>query len=605
MNSFLESLSTRRAGRDPPPLPTSIQTKDLTFGFLAQSPASSHPSTARSSVEGKMPSSQHHGLGILDSRDWDEVKDMDWEEKSAWKSSALSNLKLPSPRLLRSPRPSSVIRRLRSALWPRSKPSGTSEPLRKTAYLDGLRGFAAFLVYWQHHELWAHNTQENHMIENAFGFEGHYRFASFPGVRLMFNGGHFAVACFFVISGYVLSVKPLSLVQAGEQAKLADNLASQLFRRWMRLYIPLIVTTFLYMLTWHAFGGLWIHGAKKQGNMHDELWWWYAELKNFSFIFNMGGEPWFTYNFHLWSIPVEMKGSIAIYTVVLALSRCTTNARLWCCAGLMFYFMYICDGWYCTLFIMGMVLADLDLLAAKKQLPRLFVRLNPYKEFIYYHLLVIALYLGGIPSMTTDVNQLRQNRGWYYLSLLKPQAAFDYKWFYLFFAAAFLVSATPRIPWLKRFFETRFCQYLGRVSYALYLVHGPVLWILGDRIYTAVGFAGANGSEQLEHIHWWVNRFPLPKTGPLGLEVAFLLPHIILLPITFWCAEMVTRHVDDPAVKFAQKFYRSTLAGASPTVAKGAGAATTSSASAVAGGSHALPTSAAPPVSGVEKKLDA
>lgn len=532
-------------------------------------------------------SSQHHGLGILDSRDWDEVKGLDWEEKSARKSSSI----LPSPRLLRSPRPSSLLRRLRSVIWPRSKPSAPKDTMRKTAYLDGIRGFAAFLVYWQHHELWSHDPRENHMFENSLGWEGNYRFAALPGVRLMFNGGHFAVACFFVISGYVLSVKPLSLVQAGEQAKLADNLASQLFRRWLRLYIPLIVTTFIYMLTWHAFGGLWIHGAKKQSNMHDEIWWWYAELKNFSFIFNMGGEPWFTYNFHLWSIPVEMKGSIAIYTTLLALSRSTTKARLWCCAGLMVYFMYICDGWYCSLFIMGMVLADLDLLAAKKQLPRIFARLAPYQKFIYYHFLVFALYLGGIPSMTTDVNQLRQNRGWYYLSFLKPQAAFDYKWFYLFFAAAMLVSATPRISWLKRFFETRFCQYLGRISYALYLVHGPVLWTLGDRIYTAVGWAGANGNAQAENIPWWVNRLPLPKAGPMGLEVAFLVPHVILLPFTFWCAEMVTRYVDEPAVTFAQKFYRSTLAAApmAPTAAQ------------------TVPAAPASPsrVSWAEKKLDA
>lgn len=430
------------------------------------------------------------------------------------------------------------------------------------------------------------------MFENTWGFEGNYRFASFPGIRLMFNGGHFAVAIFFVISGYVLSTKPLSLVHAGEQAKLADNLASQLFRRWMRLYIPLIVTTFLYMLTWHAFGSPWILNAKKQSNLRDEMWAWYAELKNFSFIFNAGGMPWFTYNYHLWSIPVEMKGSVVIYTALLALSRCTTKARLWCTVGLMYYFMYICDGSYCALFMMGMFLADLDLLAAKNKLPHILRRLEPYKDFIYYHLLVIAIYLGGIPSQTADVNLLRQNRGWYYLSLLKPQAVFDYKWFYLFFAAAFLVSAVPRLPWLRRFFETRFCQYLGRVSYALYLVHGPILSTLGDRIYVAVGWAGSNGPEEITNLPGWVDRFPLSRAGPLGLEPAFLLPHLILLPLTFWCADAVTRWVDEPAVRFAQWFYRGTLA--APAAGPVAGVV-------AARGGELAPA----PVVGAAKKMDA
>ena len=32
---------------------------------------------------------------------------------------------------------------------------------------------------------------------------------------------------------------------------------------------------------------------------YDELWKWYAEFKDFSFVFRMGGEPWFSYNFHV------------------------------------------------------------------------------------------------------------------------------------------------------------------------------------------------------------------------------------------------------------------------------------------------------------------
>lgn len=508
---------------------------------------------------GEKMSAKHHSLGLLDSKDWEEIQDLDWEEKQSWKPS-VSDWQQAPQRLLQSPKVGWAFRRLKAIFWPKSRSGGPAEPLRKTAYLDGLRGLAALLVYWQHHELWAHPIEDAHIIENAFGFEGHYRFASLPGVRILFNGGHFAVATFFVISGYVLSTKPLSLIQSGDQAKLADNLGSALFRRWLRLYTPLVATTFLYMLTWHAFGGMWIAGAKKQGNIRDEIWWWYAELKNFSFIFNMGGEPWLSYNYHLWSIPVEMKGSIVVYTTLLALSRATTKARLWCTAGLMYYFMYICDGWYCCLFMMGMFLADLDLLAAKRQLPRLFARLDPYKHFIYYHLLAAAIYLGGVPMQTREVEQLGRNRGWYYLSLLKPQAVFDYKWFYLFFAAASLVASIPRIPWLRRFFETRFCQYLGRVSFSLYLVHGPVLWTVGDRIYTAVGWVGANGTAQAENIPQWVDRFPLPKYGPMGLEVAFLLPHLVLLPLTFWCAEMVTRFIDEPAVRFAQGLYLHTLA---------------------------------------------
>lgn len=169
----------------------------------------------------------------------------------------------------------------------------------------------------------------------------------------------------------------------------------------------------------------------------------------------------------------------------------------------------------------------------------------------------IALYLGGCPANGGEAKDLARNPGWYLLSFLKPQAVFDVKWFFLFWAAVFLVVSTPHISWLKRFFETRFCQYLGRVSFSLYLVHGPVLWTLGDRLYAAVGWPK---DSRFLNIPQWINLFPLPKTGPLGLEVAFLVPHLILLPVTFYLAEVVTRAFDEPSVRFPQWLYKTTSA---------------------------------------------
>jgi peptidoglycan/LPS O-acetylase OafA/YrhL len=485
----------------------------------------------------------HQDRGILDTGEWKEVKkdclvEPRWK-KPDWKWKPVS-------------RPAKhYFCRVRSLVWPKSRPP---EKLRPTSYLDGLRGFAALLVYWQHHELWSHeSSSQTSVFEDGLGHDGKYAFCAVPGFRIFFTGGHYAVAVFFVISGYVLSAKPLAHIHAGEQAKLADNLGSALFRRWMRLYIPLICTTFLYMLSWHLFGGIPVLGTEPQGNLRDEIWHWYAEFKNFSFIFTRGGEPWLSYNFHTWSIPIEMKGSIIIYTALLAFSRFSTNTRLWCTVALAFYFLYIADGWYGATFLAGMLLRDLDGLSSRGELPSLFTRLERHKRFICYHLLLASIYLGGIPASTLDVENLRKTRGWYYLSLLKPQAVFDYKWFYLFWAAIFLVIAVPRLPWLKRFFESRFCQHLGRISYALYLTHGPLLWVLGDKVYAAVGW---HREWHTVHTPWLVDKLKLPRVGPLGLEFSFLAPHIILLPLSLWVAELATRAFDEPAVKFAGWLYR-------------------------------------------------
>ncbi|KAK4237939.1 acyltransferase family-domain-containing protein [Achaetomium macrosporum] len=444
----------------------------------------------------------------------------------------------------------SIIRLL--SPWPSKSGSSQPDELRPTAYLDGLRGFAAFLVYIHHHQLWSHVPVQTMSFESSFGYRGYHYFVALPGIRILFHGGHFAVATFFVISGYVLSSKPMSLIHAGEQAKLADNLGSALFRRWLRLYIPVLCTTFIFMTIIHAFN-IWVDPIKSKENYLQAVWAWYSEVKHFTFVFKDGGVPWLTYNFHLWSIPVEFKGSIVVYTSLLAFSRCSRNARLWCQAGLIFYFLYIVDGWYCALFMAGMLLNDLEHLAAKDELLDFIDWFRAYKKTAFYSLLAIAIYLGGCPAHRTEVEELRKNPGWYLLSFFTPQAALDSKWFFLFWASVFLVASIPHIPWLKRFFETRFCQYLGRISYSLYLVHGPVLWTLGERVYAAVGWPK---DSRIINIPQWVDRFPLPKTGPMGLEPAFLLPQLILLPVTFYFAEVVTRAFDEPSVRFPQWLYK-------------------------------------------------
>ncbi|KAL9095096.1 MAG: hypothetical protein Q9165_002699 [Trypethelium subeluteriae] len=477
-------------------------------------------------------SSRHEGL--LEQGYWEDVKTAVEPPAKSW----------PSKWKVKISRPAFFTRT-----------AGPRKPLRRTAWLDGVRGFAALLVYWHHHQLWAHDaTGNNRIFENNFGYDQNYYFACLPGVRTFFTGGHYAVTTFFVISGYALATKPLSLIHAGDYQKLGDNLASAAFRRWPRLYIPLIGTTLLYLTSWHAFG-LIAAAADKKANFRDELWSWYTEFKNFSFVYRMGGEPWFTYNFHSWSIPVEFKGSMVIYMSLLAFSRCTRNARLWAQTGLIFYFLYIADGWYCALFVSGMLLCDLDLLADSNFLPRFLTKLEAFKELIFFHLFIVSVYLGGVPSQNVDLNVLRGSRGWYYLSFLKPQAVFDYKWFFLFWAATFLIASVPRIPWLKTFFETPFCQYLGRHCFALYLVHGPVLWTLGDRVYAAVGWVSDNHRNKIPN---WVNIFPMPNVGPLGLELNFLIPHLVLLPVTLWVTEVVTKLFDEPSVKFSQWVYAKT-----------------------------------------------
>jgi peptidoglycan/LPS O-acetylase OafA/YrhL len=435
---------------------------------------------------------------------------------------------------------------------------GPRKQLRPTAYLDGLRGFAAFMVYWQHHQVWArvgHAAIHGNIVENGFGYEDKYYFITLPGIRMFFAGGHFAVATFFVISGYVLSVKPLSLIQSKEFLKLEESLSSALFRRWLRLYIPSVATTLLYMISWHLFG-IWTAYPPHERTFWDQIWHYYYEFKNFSFVFKEGGDPWFSYNFHLWSIPVEFRGSIVMYTTQVAIARCSKNARLLVQLGLIFYFLYMVDGWSFAMFITGMLICDLELLAKKNELPAFFSLFKPYKKTLAYTFFFFGMYLSGVPAPHPDASILKRTPGWAWLSYLQPEAVKDFKWFFLYWAATFIIASTPHIPWLRRFFENRFNQYLGRLSFSLYLVHGPVLWTLSDRLYLALGWERTNN---IEGVVQWMNIWRMQKSGIFGLELAFLLPHLIILPVTLWSAEMTTKLFDEPSIRFPHWIYRKTM----------------------------------------------
>ena len=438
------------------------------------------------------------------------------------------------------------------------------QPPTSKSYLDGLRGFAALLVYIQHHQVIARlGFPENStdIFSNAYGYNNQHYFACLPFIRIFFSGGHFAAATFYVISGYVLSVKPLQLIYRKEVGALGDLLASSLFRRWMRLWLPVILTTVGYATTLHIFG-IWTTFPKRADTYRRELLIWYYFFKNFSFLLNQrsGESDLFPYNTHLWSIPVEFRGSIVIFTSLLALSRCTKGRRLWYAVVLICYFLYyiVDDGSpFYAMFVSGFLICQLDLLSTEGALPSLVTRIgeNVHKRFSFWGLFLLSLYLGGVPTFSPDLEVLKVSPGWHSLLFLSPTST-DYKWYYLFFASSLLVLSVPRLPLVRWFFEGRFCQYLGQISFALYLVHGPVLWTLGDRLYLAVGWIR---EEHVEGMKDWMNLWPMSKKGPLGLEPAFLIPHLMLLPFTLWLAEVVTRLCDAPSVRFPRWLYEKSI----------------------------------------------
>jgi hypothetical protein len=140
---------------------------------------------------------------------------------------------------------------------PKDKPP---RKLHKTSYLDGLRGVAALFVVFHHYSIvFTVSAQKGFHHDQEIAPEGSEPIPIqednwillFPLIRVI-HSGRFMVAIFFVISGYVLSYRGLKLAREGKGNKLLDSLGSSVFRRWLRLHLPVIASTFLAFLLTRA-----------------------------------------------------------------------------------------------------------------------------------------------------------------------------------------------------------------------------------------------------------------------------------------------------------------------------------------------------------------
>lgn len=416
----------------------------------------------------------------------------------------------------------------------------------KLAHLDGLRGIAAFLVYYHHHQGRSHEFVNGYAITyHAFGFNNQYYFAAFPIVRWLFSGGPSAVSVFFLISGYVLSLQPLQLLHEKHNSALARRLGSAIFRRWFRLFLPVMATTLLWALSWHLFDWM---PSSREPSLVQELRKWCRNFLDYSFIFKDFKN---LYNEQAWSIAFELRGSLVVYAAAMAFSELGHSRRIACEGALVLYFLLLVDGPYYAHFVMGMLLCDLDSLRERREKSESVPARHSYGSVVDWIALLTGLYLGGVPFFSEDKQVLRNSTGWYLLSFLSPS---NFAVYFRFWSATLIVYALPRIAVLKRVLETRFCQYLGRISFSLYLVHGPILSILGDRLYASTGRLGYQDVNVPER---WLNRFPVSDRGFYGLELNFLLPQLALLPVTIIMSELCTRMIELPSLRISRWLYDS------------------------------------------------
>ncbi|KAH9845297.1 membrane protein acetyltransferase-like protein [Teratosphaeria destructans] len=233
-----------------------------------------------------------------------------------------------------------------------------------TKYLDGLRGLFAVFVY-VHHFIAAFTID----TELGFGWEGNYYITTLPFIRLPWSsGGPVGVAVFFILSGYVLSVGTLRKLKSTKTRDARRGIVSALIRRPLRLYIPCMLVSLTVALLLQVPGFLLDENfSVPQPTLGAQLYdWWWSTIDYLSLMRDHVPGGYF-YNGPVWTLPIELKGSILVYSVLTVLSLGVSGVDyrvphmmalfIFGCAAIMLQMRW---KWTMVLSLFGLVLAILD-----------------------------------------------------------------------------------------------------------------------------------------------------------------------------------------------------------------------------------------------------
>lgn len=417
---------------------------------------------------------------------------------------------------------------------------GEKEVLRTrhdTEYLDGLRGFAAISVSMLHFLMTSYPR-----MSYGYGYNGeNWYFTQLPIIRIAYSGPTM-VAIFFIVSGFALSAKGIQLMRDQSHIASLQALSSSTFRRSFRLFLPSFASAFLAFVFQRL--GL-LAGDLPPGYVSS----WRNDTVNFLWFLRRLFDAWSLtphigwYNGPLWTIPIEFRGSMVVYLVLMGLSRSQMRVRLVVELAGALYALW-CDRWEVILFLWGMFLAELHFHRKERSSEELLhVKDVPWTKLddaadaspkpsilivILYVALVLGLYLGSFPRENGN-----KTPGFMWLSSLDwHQESWRY---FSGYGAMLILTSISFLPACQRLFTTPLSQYAGRISFALYLTHELVIRVFILRFQKKV---------------WAV----IGKESVLGYHGGVLIAAIIYVFSSIWAADVFWRAIDIPSVNLARWF---------------------------------------------------
>lgn len=367
---------------------------------------------------------------------------------------------------------------------------------------------------------------------------GPYFIFQLPIFRL-FAQGQAWVAIFFVLLGFVNSLKTIQQSRAREFNAALTSLASSSFKRTGRLVFPAATVT---VLAWFV-----CQLGFNRLALSSEAYWmritssepsptWVVAIDD---LIRAIISTWFfaenPYDQPQWALVYLFKGSLYVFMVLLATNRTTPRFRFLVYAILYIWSWSIGECRYLSLLYVITVNASLGLVGTNVFFGMFLAELSFFPQSTIsaessIHLQALPLILAFVSLVLMSYpNEYTTWAPWSRFLLNVGYAIFpdttDFGRAWPGLGAQFLCLSVMISPLLRRVFSNRWFVWIGSMSYSLYLLHGPLMrsvlaWLTFGPIALREGLP--NPTENPDGSwNWPVLPFPKPA--------AF----VVILPV-FW-----------------------------------------------------------------------
>ncbi|KAJ5289550.1 uncharacterized protein N7443_009803 [Penicillium atrosanguineum] len=454
--------------------------------------------------------------------------------------------------------------------------------MERTRWLDGLRGIAAAIVAFDHFfmsEVW-------HPFVSFWTDppEGNRHLVQLPPIRILFSA-HGMVTLFMVISGYAISI---SLLKDQNSTQFLPRVSSAIVRRAFRIYLPVLVTASLAQVLF--FFDL-FHWQFDEGLLNDLPKPWTAPWAHVRWLLNFMADSMnviaFEYrgslNGQLWTMPLEFRGSNVVYLLILGLSAWRVSSRLYILPIIASFYLWY-GNWDIFGFVWGLWLAQRayavstasnENLNAEFEMAEFeessnspftlpswrslgscggkhrYVSLKSRKCTNFSRIGIALTFVAGYYLLCLG-NDGHLPPGYQFLSVLQPARWKDnwdiYHFCWKSVGSAMLVYAIGEFPCMQRPLNTRLVQYLGKISFALYLLHETIYQLWRDPLLHLI-YSTLAGSQYVSSGEAWI-------ADPVSFHLAWWITGVMLGGVAVCAAHYYTIYVDNRCVELAKRVDR-------------------------------------------------